>query len=155
MVDRHRFCPQLIRVRPCLSRLSGIECGRSGQARRMGDTLIGAGRRNEAKEVTMSFGIYESSPGPGFWRRDNAHFPVPMSLYLWELFVPAHHEGSRLGYERYGCAIDHFDFARIKGRMYGGARFVTSPDELERRREAADLAIQTKLWRQDRSHWRN
>src|SRR5262249_43063167 len=101
----------------------------------------------------MSVAIYESHPGSGFWRRDNAHFPIPMSRYLWELFAPAHYEGSRIGFERYGCAIDRVDFARIKGRIYGGIRFVGCTAELRRRAETAERASQSKLWRQDRSQW--
>jgi rifampicin phosphotransferase len=101
----------------------------------------------------MSSGIYNGCPESGYFRRADAHFPVPVSLYLWELFMPVHHEGSRLGFERYGCAIDHFDFARIQGRMYGGVRFVSCPLELRKRGETAEHATRSKLWRQDRAQW--
>ena len=43
----------------------------------------------------MTIGIYDGCPGPGYWERDNSHFPLPMSRHLWELFVPAYDAGTR------------------------------------------------------------
>ncbi len=89
----------------------------------------------------------------GYWERDNSHFPVPMSRYLWDLFLPAYDEGARQGLARYGCALDHFEFARVDGRLYVRLCFVSSLDELERRKRAAESALESKLWRQDRAAW--
>src|SRR5207244_8633481 len=72
----------------------------------------------------MTIGIYEACPGPGYWERDNSHFPLPMSRHLWELFTPAYDAGTRRGLARYGSLIDHFDFARVKGRLYLKTCFV-------------------------------
>jgi hypothetical protein len=76
-----------------------------------------------------------------------------MSRFLWELFLPPHHEGVKLGQARYGSIFDHFDFARIRGRIYVASRFVASPAELQKRREAAERALSTKLWHQDCNNW--
>jgi phosphohistidine swiveling domain-containing protein len=97
----------------------------------------------------------EGSPGPGYWERDNSHFPLSISLHLWELFLPSYDEGARRGLARYGSLIDHFDFARITGRMYSRMRLVAERDEPEihKRQNAAEWAIATKLWRQDRACW--
>jgi phosphohistidine swiveling domain-containing protein len=101
----------------------------------------------------MSFGIYDGCPGPGFWERDNSHFPLPISRHLWELFLPAYDAGTRRGLARYGSLIDHFDFARVKGRLYLKTCFVENPAEREIRIHAAEKALETKLWRQDSSDW--
>jgi pyruvate,water dikinase len=101
----------------------------------------------------MSFGIYDGCPGPGYWERDNSHFPLPMARHLWELFLPAYDAGTRQGLARYGSLIDHFDFARIKGRLYLKTCFVQDPDEIRIRGRAAQHAVASKLWRRDRAHW--
>ena len=81
----------------------------------------------------MSFGIHHGCPGPGYWERDNSHFPLPMSRHLWELFLPPYDEGTRRGLARYGSLIDHFDFARVKGRLYLKTCFVHDPAERAKR----------------------
>ena len=89
----------------------------------------------------------------GYWARDNSHFPAPMSRYLWDLFLPAYDEGTRKGLARYGCALDHFEYARIGGRLYIRSCFVNSQEKLRRRQKAAEFALESKLWRQDRAAW--
>ncbi len=89
----------------------------------------------------------------GYWVRDNSHFPAPMSRYLWDLFVPAYNEGTRRGLARYGCVLDHFEFTRFKGRLYIRSCAAGSMNDLAGRRVAAEHAIATKLWRQDRAAW--
>jgi pyruvate,water dikinase len=101
----------------------------------------------------MSFGIYDGCPGPGFWERDNSHFPLPMSRHLWELFLPAYDAGTRAGLARYGSIIDHFDFARIRGRLYLKTCFVNDPEEVRRREQSSRHALETRLWRCDRAQW--
>src|ERR1041385_2616678 len=103
----------------------------------------------------MSFGIYNDCPDGGFWERDNSHFPLPMSRHLWELFLPAYDAGTRRGLERYGSLIDHFDFARIKGRLYLKTCYVQNEQQRRARVEASDKALQSKLWRQDRAEWQS
>lgn len=102
----------------------------------------------------MSFGIHDGCPGPGYWERDNSHFPLPMSRHLWELFLPAYDAGTRRGLARYGSIIDHFDFARVKGRLYLQTCVVDDPEELRIRARASEEALATKLWRRDRAEWR-
>src|SRR4030095_15837878 len=101
----------------------------------------------------MSFGIYDGCPGPGYWERDNSHFPLPMARHLWELFLPAYDSGTRHGLARYGSLIDHFDFARIKGRLYLKTCFVEDPREILRRGQTSQQAVASKLWRRDRDKW--
>jgi phosphohistidine swiveling domain-containing protein len=103
----------------------------------------------------MSFGIYDGCPGPGFWKRDNSHFPLPMSRHLWELFLPHYDAGTRCGLARYGSLIERFDFARVKGRLYLKTCFVEDPEERERRIQASVQAVDSKLWRQDREEWKD
>src|SRR5438093_10537296 len=103
----------------------------------------------------MSFGIYDGCPGPGFWERDNSHFPLPMSRHLWELFLPLYDAGTRRGLARYGSLIDHFDFARVKGRLYLKTCFVGAPAERDARIRSSEDALKGKLWRCDRADWRN
>jgi pyruvate,water dikinase len=101
----------------------------------------------------VSFAIYDGSPGPGFWERDNSHFPLPMSRHLWELFLPAYDTGTRRGLARYGSLIGHFDFARVKGRLYLKTCFIQDAGERENRARAAEEALERKLWRQDCIDW--
>src|SRR5438046_10271244 len=101
----------------------------------------------------MSFGIFEAVPDAGFWERDNSHFPLPMSRHLWELFVPAYDAGTRRGLARYGSLIDHFDFARIKGRLYLRTCFVNDPAERKTRIQTSGDAHAARVWRQDRTDW--
>src|SRR5262245_18427697 len=75
-----------------------------------------------------------------------------MARHLWELFLPAYDGGTRQGLARYGLLIDHFDFARIKGRLYLKTCFVQDPDEIRVRGRAAEHAVASKLWRRDRAH---
>src|SRR5262245_38750534 len=105
----------------------------------------------------MSFAIYDGCPGPGFWERDNSHFPLPMSRHLWELFLPVYDAGTRRGLSRYGSLIDHFDFGRVKGRLYLKTCFVAASDltEREARIQASAEAVSVKLWRQDCEDWQN
>ena len=94
-----------------------------------------------------------AAPGPGRWDRDNSHFPLPISRYLWELFVPAYLEGAPRGFARCGSLIRGFELARVKGRVYQRTYFVVEPGELEERQHAAEHAIAQKLWRSDRAAW--
>jgi len=105
----------------------------------------------------MSFAIYDGCPGPGFWERDNSHFPLPMSRHLWELFLPVYDVGTRRGLSRYGSLIDHFDFGRVKGRLYLKTCFVAASDltEREARVQASAEAVSRKLWRRDCEDWQN
>jgi len=103
----------------------------------------------------MSSGIYNDRPGAGFWERDNSHFPLPMSRHLWELFVTPYDNGTRLGLARYGSLIHHFDFARVKGRLYLKTCFVDDPSEREARIRASEDAIAVKLWRRDCADWQD
>lgn len=103
----------------------------------------------------MSFTIHDGCPGPGYWERDNSHFPFPMSRHLWELFMPPYDAGTRRGLARYGSLIAHFEFARVKGRLYLHTRFVQDPAERERRIRASAEALKTRLWRLDRADWQN
>ena len=102
----------------------------------------------------MTIAICEGCPGSGYWERDNSHYPTPMSLFLWHLFVPPHDKGRRMGLERYGCALEGLDFALVKGRLYTRARPVESAAELQRRGKIAEAALAAKLWRKDRAAWR-
>src|SRR5215470_2327467 len=101
----------------------------------------------------MSVEIDDGCPGPGFWERDNSHFPVPMSRHLWELFIPVYDAGSRRGLARYGSLIDHFQFARVKGRLYLKTCFVEDSRERQTRIRASDEALTLKLSRRDRAEW--
>src|SRR5262245_21161634 len=121
----------------------------------MGDSPPGARREfRQRKDESMSFGIYDGCPGEGYWVRDNSHFPLPMSRHLWELFLPSYDAGTRHGLARYGSLIDHFDFARIQGRLYLKTCFVEDTQERNRRIRASEEALNTKLWRSDREEWR-
>jgi phosphohistidine swiveling domain-containing protein len=103
----------------------------------------------------MSYAIYDSNPGAGFWERDNSHFPLPMSRHLWALFMPAYDAGTRQGLARYGSLIEHFDFGLVKGRLYLKTCFVEDPAERENRIRASQEALRTKLWRRDCSDWQD
>src|SRR5262245_14760383 len=122
----------------------------------MGDSPPGARREfRQRKDESMSFGIYDGCPGEGYWVRDNSHFPLPMARHLWELFLPAYDAGTRQGLSRYGSLIDHFDFARIQGRLYLKTCYVKDPDELRKRSRASEDALAAKLWRRDRFEWQD
>src|SRR5437764_670892 len=119
----------------------------------MGHSTPFARREFWKRYKRMSFGIYERCPGPGFWERDNSHFPLPMSRHLWELFMPAYDAGTRRGLARYGSLIDHFDFARVKGRLYLKTCFVEDSAARAARIRASEEALEAKLWRRDRADW--
>jgi pyruvate,water dikinase len=78
-----------------------------------------------------------------------------MSRHLWELFMPAYDGGTRRGLARYGSLIDHFDFARVKGRLYLKTCFVEDPAERAARIRASSDALTLKLWRHDMADWQN
>jgi rifampicin phosphotransferase len=101
----------------------------------------------------MSIAQWNEYPGHGHWVRNTTHFPGGISLHLWELFIPAHHEGTKIGFRRYGCAIERFDFARFRGRIYVRLSPVQDARELAARCTTAEEAVATKLWRRDRDAW--
>ena len=103
----------------------------------------------------MSFGIYDGCPGPGFWERDNSHFPLPMSRHLWDLFLPPYDAGTRRGLSRYGSLIERFDFARVKGRLYLKTCYVQDPAVRENRIRTSAEALNARLWRCDRADWQS
>src|SRR5205823_9366231 len=70
-----------------------------------------------------------------------------------ELFLPPYDEGTRAGLARYGSMIDHFDFARVKGRLYLKTCFVDDPAQLQARAHASDAALASRMWRRDRLEW--
>ena len=76
-----------------------------------------------------------------------------MSLHLWELFLPAYDAGTRQGLARYGSLIGHFDFARVKGRLYLKTCFIEDPETLRIRSRTSEEALAAKLWRRDRAEW--
>ena len=101
----------------------------------------------------MTIAIWDKAPHFGYWERNTAHFPTGMSLHLWELFMPAHHQGTQTGFQRYGCAIERFDFARYHGRVYVRICFIDNREQLSVRGKVAEQAVCTKLWRRDRGEW--
>lgn len=101
----------------------------------------------------MTFRICDAHPGPGYWQRDNSHFPVPISRHFWELFMPPYEEGTRRAFARYGCVLDHFDISLVKGRVFSRTHFVNEPEELQKRSQVAEQALATKIWRQDQAAW--
>src|SRR5215813_3186366 len=137
---------------PCFQGLPGLEHSRSSQASCMVHPNISAGRQHSKRtQRIMTIAIWNEYPRGGHWERNTAHFPTGMSLHLWELFMPAHHQGTQIGFERYGCAIERFDFARFRGRVYTRKCFINDPAELSARSNTAHEAVVSKLWRRDRA----
>ena len=101
----------------------------------------------------MSIAQWNEYAGYGRWARNTTHFPGGISPHLWELFIPAHHEGTNIGFRRYGCAIERFDFARFRGRIYVRLCPVEDARDLACRCTVAEEAMTTKLWRRDRDAW--
>ena len=101
----------------------------------------------------MITSICDEPPEPGYWQRRDSRFPLPMSRHLWSLFIPAMDEGTRRAFARYGCALDYFDFACIRGRQYLRAHSITTAEELIAREKVANDVLQTRLWRQDCASW--
>jgi len=89
----------------------------------------------------------------GFWERRESRYPLPMSRHLWDLMTPLFREGTRLAFERYGCALEYFDSVRFKGRRYLRAHIVDTPEKLRQRQLAAERVWNAKLWRLDCALW--
>src|SRR5262245_8583944 len=142
-------------MRPSIPRLSRPGHGRSRQACRVGDSAACSRKEFSGWNRGMSFGIYDGCPGAGCWERDNSHFPLPMSRHLWALFMPAYDAGTRSGLARYGSLIDHFDFARIKGRLYLKTCYVQDSAERQNRIQSSEAALSIKLWRRDCAEWQS
>jgi hypothetical protein len=70
-----------------------------------------------------------------------------------ELFIPPYDTGTQTGLARYGSLIDHFDFARVQGRLYLKTCYVTDPSEWNKRIHTAEEAVTSRLWRRDSSDW--
>src|SRR5207237_4650597 len=98
VAHRCRVHPRLLRVRSRIPGLSRPEYRRSRQACGLGHSSAEPRCKPPHHTKThMTIGIYDGCPGPGYWERDNSHFPLPMSRHLWELFVPAYDAGTRIG----------------------------------------------------------
>src|SRR5216117_3294651 len=99
-------CAQFLCRRESLQRLLGAEYRRGRQARGLGHPDVVARGRHSGREATaMTVEASQAVPGPGRWDRDNSHFPLPISRYLWELFAPAYLEGAPRGFARCGSLV--------------------------------------------------
>ena len=97
---------------------------------------------------------YES-PGPGTWEQDPTHFPRPLTPFVSEAFSDAFVRGFKEGTARYGLLVSHLEPAIINGFMYTRLEGVDPSDgeEVGRRIEAAQVALESKLWREDLDLW--
>jgi phosphohistidine swiveling domain-containing protein len=92
------------------------------------------------------------APGPGSWLLDNVHVTRPWSRFQTEIHPPNLAAGFRECARRYGFLIDTLDWRVVNGFAY----FTAPPapgEEVPARFQAAEEAIQGKLWRQDMTRW--
>lgn len=92
------------------------------------------------------------APGPGSWLLDNVHVSRPWSRFQAEIHPPSVAEGFRECSRRYGLLIDTLDWRLINGFAY----FTTPPvaaEEVPARFQAAEEALDRKLWREDLKRW--
>jgi pyruvate,water dikinase len=95
----------------------------------------------------------DQSFSSNYWERRDSRFPLPISNHLWELLAPARHEGIRQGFERFGSAVEYFEFTRIRGRQYGRIQYIENPEKLMERRQIAERVLASKRWREDCDAW--
>jgi hypothetical protein len=126
-------------------------------------------------DKTMTTPTTWEAPGPGLWRRDLTHFPDAVTRFNTEFLIEFFNSiGMREGFRNYGLLLDHLDMRFVGGRLYSRARPVgalekaSSPPpkiifkllfllhpELRYRKKRAVEVFATRLWREDRAHWRN
>jgi rifampicin phosphotransferase len=91
-------------------------------------------------------------PGPGSWLLDSVHVPRPFSRFQAEIHPPNLAEGFRESARRYGLLIDTLDWRMVNGFAYFAV--VPAPgDEVPARFQAAEDALERKLWREDMTLW--
>jgi pyruvate,water dikinase len=102
----------------------------------------------------MTAPLYEA-PGPGTWEQDSTHFPRPLTPFVEEAFPEGFTRGFKEGSARYGLLFTHLEPAFINGFMYNQMRGVDPEDgeEVQRRAQAAEDALTSKLWRADLDLW--
>jgi pyruvate,water dikinase len=91
-------------------------------------------------------------PGPGSWTVDAVHAPRPFSRFQAEIHPPNLQVGFRESARRYGLLIDTLDWRFVNGFAYFMARPAPA-DEVPARFQAAEEALERRLWRDDMERW--
>ena len=92
-----------------------------------------------------------AAPGPGTWEQDSTHFPRPLTQYFFDVFPEPFMRGFKEGTARYGLLFSHLEPALVNGFLYYQDHVVDPDDgeEVGRRFEAARVALESRLWRED------
>ena len=120
----------------------------------------------------MPTDLHFSAPGPGFWVLDTGHLTTPCSGYHQAIFRDWFMLAFEQNLKRYGSLLEGLDWEWVHGFPYYRLRFAgTPPDATElptreqwdalaashegvrERLAAAQVTMQTKLWREELAQW--
>jgi pyruvate,water dikinase len=91
-------------------------------------------------------------PGPGFWTRDNVHFPRPVTRYWAETHPAAFERGTTDFARYYGMLIDGLRCAYVNSCAYNTV--APAPEsEIPQRFQRAEEVYAGKLWREQLREW--
>ena len=82
-------------------------------------------------------------PAEGFWGKDSAHFPTPLTPFGASVYLPAITEAIQ-AFAEIGSLLDGIEMMSMGGEVYGRA-IPMSGDELGRRAEIARSALESGL----------
>ncbi len=91
-------------------------------------------------------------PGPGSWLLDAVHVSRPFSRFQAEIHPPNLQAGFRESNRRYGLLVEMLDWRIVNGFAYFDVPSV-QPEDVPARLQAAQLALDRKLWREDMERW--
>ena len=91
-------------------------------------------------------------PGPGFWTRDDVHFPRPATRYWTEIHPAAFERGTTDFARFYGMLIDGLRCAYVNSVAYNTV--APAPEnEIPQRFQRAEEVFAGKLWREQLREW--
>src|SRR6478672_8605612 len=91
-------------------------------------------------------------PGPGFWTRDDVHFPRPATRYWVETHPAAFERGTTDFARFYGMLIDGLRCAYVNSVAYNTV--APAPEnEIPQRFQRAEEVYAGKLWREQLREW--
>jgi pyruvate,water dikinase len=108
-------------------------------------------------------------PGPGWWTLDTAHFPLPATPFVIELFAEPARRGFAEATARYGVLMDHIEWAFVDGWAYLCPRpapglgadlarerwddLVASSTSMRERLARSATVFADRRWREDVTRW--
>lgn len=92
------------------------------------------------------------APGPGFWTREDVHFPRPLTRYFTETHPAAFMRGFRDFSSRYGMLLDTLEYRYVNGVAYT-SMLPVAQEQVPERLARAEQVFEKRIWRAQLEEW--